>query len=65
MMSNYGNVGHPPFFYDSNFDYWKTSMRIHLKAMSGNLWKVVDEGYVILNVTNLTQMDNDNLLMDA
>jgi hypothetical protein len=40
-------------------------MRIYLKAMSGNLWKVVDEGYVILNVTNLTQMDNDNLLMDA
>jgi hypothetical protein len=40
-------------------------MRIHLKAMGGILWKVVDEGYAILNETNLTQVDNENRLTDA
>jgi hypothetical protein len=35
MMTNHVNVGHAPFFncYGSNFDYWMTCMRIHLKAM--------------------------------
>jgi hypothetical protein len=40
-------------------------MRIHLKAMGGILWKVVDEGYVILNESNPTQADNENCLVDA
>jgi hypothetical protein len=40
-------------------------MRIHLKAMSGIIWKVVDEGYVILNEGNPTQVDNKNLLANA
>jgi hypothetical protein len=35
MMTNHVNVGHAPFFNcdGSNFDYWMTCMRIHLKAM--------------------------------
>jgi hypothetical protein len=40
-------------------------MRIHLKAMGGIIWKVVDEGYVILNEANPTQVDNENLLANA
>jgi hypothetical protein len=56
MMTNHINVGHAPYFDDdeSNFDYWKTCMRIHLKAIGGIIWKVVDEGYVILNEVNPT-----------
>jgi hypothetical protein len=40
-------------------------MRIHLKAMGGIIWKVIDEGYVILNEANPTQVDNKNLLANA
>jgi hypothetical protein len=67
MMTNHVNVGHAPFFDGdgSNFDYWKTCMRIHLKAMGGIIWKVVDEGYVILNEANPTQVDNENFLINA
>jgi hypothetical protein len=67
MATNLVNVGHAPFFDGdgSNFDYWKTCMKIHLKAMSGIIWKVVDEGYVILNEGNPTQVDNKNLLANA
>jgi hypothetical protein len=64
-MTNNINVGHAPFFDGSNYDYWKTCMMIHLKAIGWILWKVVDEGYVILNETNATQADNENHLADA
>jgi hypothetical protein len=67
MMTNHVNIGHAPFFDgdDSNFDYWKTCMGIHLKPMGEIIWKVVDEGYVILNEANPTQVDNENLLANA
>jgi hypothetical protein len=55
MVTSHVNVG-------SNFDYWKTCMRIRLKAMDRIIWKVVDEGYVILSEANPTQVDNENLL---
>jgi hypothetical protein len=66
-MTYHVNVGHAPFFDGdgSNFDYWKTCMRIYLKAMGEIIWKVVDEGYVIFNEANPTQVDNENLLADA
>jgi hypothetical protein len=67
MVTNQVNVGYAPYFNGdgSNFDYWKTWMRIHLKAMGGIIWKVVDEGYVVLNEANPTQVDNENLLAIA
>jgi hypothetical protein len=67
MVTSHVNIGHAPFFDGdgSNFDYWKTCMRIHLKAMGGTLWKVVDEGFVILNEANPTQADNENILANA
>jgi hypothetical protein len=33
--------------------------------MGGIIWKVVNEGYVILNEANPTQTDNENLLDNA
>jgi hypothetical protein len=35
MGTNHVNVGHASYFDGDglNFDYWKTCMRIHLKAM--------------------------------
>ena len=32
----------------------KTRMSAHLKAMSRKLWRVVNDGYVILDTKNLT-----------
>jgi hypothetical protein len=40
-------------------------MRIILKSMGETLWKVVDEGFVILNEANPTQADNKNILVSA
>jgi hypothetical protein len=40
-------------------------MRIHIKAMGGILWKVVDEGFVILDEPNPTQADNENIPANA
>jgi hypothetical protein len=67
MSTNHINVGHAPYFDGdgSNFDYWKTCMRIHLKTMGGIIWKVVDEGYVILDEAKSTQIDNENLPANA
>jgi hypothetical protein len=67
MVTNHINVDHAPHFDGdgSNFDYWKTCMRIHLKAMGGIIWKVVDEDYIILNEANPTQVDNENILANA
>jgi hypothetical protein len=64
MAINRVNVGHALFFDGdgSNFDYWKTCMRIHLKALGGTLWKVVDEGFVVLDEANPTQAKNENIL---
>jgi hypothetical protein len=67
MVTSHVNVGHALFFDGdgSNFNYWKTFMRIHLKALGGTLWKVVDEGFVILNEANPTQANNKNILTNA
>jgi hypothetical protein len=67
MATSHVNVGHAQFFDGdgSNFDYWKTCMRIHLKAMGGTLWKVVDEGFVVLDEANPTQADNENIIANA
>jgi hypothetical protein len=67
MATSYVNVGHAPFFGGDgpNFDYWKTCMRIHLKAMGGTLWKVFHEGFVVLDEANPTQADNENILANA
>jgi hypothetical protein len=67
MVTSHVNVDHAPLFDGdgSIFDYWKTCVGIHLKAMGGTLWKVVDEGLVILNETNPTQVDNENILANA
>jgi prepilin-type processing-associated H-X9-DG protein len=67
MVTSHLNVGNALFFdgHGSTFDYLKTCMRIHLMAMGETLWKVVDEGFDILNEANPTQVDNENILANA
>ena len=58
MTSDNGiHIGKPPFFDRNNYDYWKIRMSAHLKAMSRKLWRVVSDGYVILDSKNLTPLD--------
>jgi len=52
------------FFYGSNYDYWKTRMSVHLKAMSRKILRIVDDGYVILDAKNLTAQDEENELLN-
>jgi hypothetical protein len=43
MASDNVHVGKPPFFDGTNYDYWKTTMMVHLKALSRKIWRIVDE----------------------
>ena len=39
-------------------------MSAHLKAMSKKLWRVVSDGYVILDSKNLTPLDEKNEILN-
>ena len=58
------HVGKPPFFDGNNYDYWKTRMSAHLKAMSRKLWRIVNDGYIILDAKNLTPVDKENEVLN-
>src|SRR5690348_4903349 len=60
MASESTHVGKLPFFDGTNYDYWKTRMMVHLKAMSRKLWRIVDDGYVILDPSARTTLDTEN-----
>ena len=65
MTSDNGiHVGKPPFFDGNNYNYWKSRMLAHLKAMSRKLWRVVTNGYVILDIKNLTPLDEKNEILN-
>jgi hypothetical protein len=57
-------VGKPPFFDENNYDYWKTRMTVHLKAMSRKIWTIMNDGFVILDDKNLTTHDEENELLN-
>ncbi|KAJ1279085.1 hypothetical protein BS78_04G128400 [Paspalum vaginatum] len=58
------HVGKPPHFDGNNYDYWKTRMTVHLRAMVGRLSKIVNDGYVILKQDELTPTDEENILVN-
>jgi hypothetical protein len=65
MTSDNGiHVGKPPLFDGNNYDYWKTRMWAHIKAMSRKLWRVVNDGYVILDLKNLTPLEEENEILN-
>ena len=65
MTSDNGiHIGKPPFFDGNNYDYWKTRISAHLKAMNRKLWRVVSDGYVILDTKNLTPVDEENEILN-
>jgi hypothetical protein len=46
------HVGKPPVFDGNNYDYWKKRMEVHFEALGRELWRIVMEGYVILDPKN-------------
>ena len=68
MTSENGiHVGNPPQFDGNNYDYWKVRMTSYLKALSRKLWRIINDGYVILDEKNLTALDDQavNVLFSA
>ena len=65
MTSDNGiHIGKPPFFDENNYNYWKTRMSVHLKNVSRKLWRVISDGYVILDTKNLTPLDVENEILN-
>ena len=58
------HVGKPPLFDGNNYDYWKIRMMAHLKAISKNMWRVVNDGYAILKPNELSPTDEENMILD-
>ncbi|XP_004956819.1 uncharacterized protein LOC101780464 [Setaria italica] len=58
------HVGKPPFFDGNNYDYWKTRIMVHLKAMGKKIWGIVNEGFIILDEKNMSEADDANELLN-
>jgi hypothetical protein len=58
------HVGKPLFFDGNNYDYWKTRMIVHLKAMSRKIWIIMYDGFVVLDEKYLTPRDEENELLN-
>ena len=65
MASINVNVGKPLFFNGSNYDYWKTRMMIYLKAMGGDIWNVVEDGFVVLDPKKTIHVEKEKILANA
>jgi hypothetical protein len=56
----FNHVGGKPTFFDStSFDYGKRKMKMCLGPINDMVWDVVENEFVILDPTNLT--DNDKI----
>jgi hypothetical protein len=51
--------GKPPFFDGTSFDYWKRKIKMYLGSINDKVCDVVENEFVILDPTNLT--DNDKI----
>jgi hypothetical protein len=58
------HVGKPPVFDGNNYDYWKKRMEVHFKALGRELWRIVMEGYVILDPKNKSDQDDRNVKLN-
>jgi hypothetical protein len=66
MMASGSNMhtGKPPHFDGNNYDYWKIRMIVHLRAMGGNIWRIVRDGFVVLKQDKPTTSDEQNILVN-
>ena len=65
MTSENGiHVGKLPNFDGNNYDYWKVRMTSYLMALRRKIWRIVNDRYVILDVKNLTPLDEENDILN-
>jgi hypothetical protein len=56
----FNHVGDKPsFFNGTSFDYWKRKIKMYLSSINDKLWDMVENEFVIIDPTNLT--DNDKI----
>ena len=53
--------GKPPFFDGICYDYWKRKMRMYLGSINDKVWDVTENDYVILDPTNPTPREQENM----
>ena len=58
------HVGKSPNFDGNIYDYWKVRMTSYLKALNRKIWRIVNDGYVILDEKKLTPQDEENDLLN-
>lgn len=49
----------------TNYACWKHKMRMHLEAIVFEIWRVIEEGVVVLNPKELTDNDKKNKQLNA
>ena len=60
------HLGEAPYFDGSNYAHWKIRMTIFIKAMSPNLWRIVDAGFATpIDPLHPTQREEQNLHLNA
>jgi hypothetical protein len=52
--------GKPLSFDGTSFDYWKRKIKMYLGSINDKAWDVVENEFVILDPTNLTNNDKIN-----
>jgi hypothetical protein len=56
------HIGKSPHFDGNNYGYWKIRMTVHLRAMGGNIWGIVRNGFVVHKQDEPTTSDEQNIL---
>ncbi|KAK2422403.1 gag-protease polyprotein [Trifolium repens] len=48
-----GAYNRAPIFNGDHFDYWKSSMRIHINSFDGEVWNAIENGPFVPTITDL------------
>ncbi|WJX77712.1 hypothetical protein P8452_60992 [Trifolium repens] len=47
-----GAYNRAPIFNGDHFDYWKSSMRIHINSFDGEVWNAIENGPFVPTITD-------------
>ena len=62
---NYRSSSHRPIFDGTNYAGWKHKMRMHLEAIDFEIWRIIEQGFVVLNEREPTESDKKNMQLNA
>ena len=55
------SAGRAPYFDGTFYSSWKQKMRVHLNSMSPAIWRIVQNGFVVVN-QDLPTPEEDKLI---